>query len=154
MKRDLAKKLCLLFCLALSLALLSGFGYGAGLSALDPGGRYDAKAMRTQEMSPSDEGVKFFPEKVVLRKGETEISGYFLNEGDSVVRFRECAITFTITTGNKQIWADKAEFSNADITLRPGEKTTHTFVVVNPDAPAYDGPFKFDCKVKYWTAAE
>ena len=97
-------------------------------------------------------GVQFIPEKVVLRKGETEISGYFLIEGDAVVRLKDVTISFTITGGNKQIWADQAEFDNVNISIRPGEKEPHTSVVVNPEAPAYDGPFKFDCKLKYWNA--
>ena len=108
-----------------------------------------AESSHQKTVTHSEDGLKYVVEKVVLRKGETEISGYFLNEGGSDVRLKDITLSFTVTNEKKQIWADETDVVNANISVRPGEKTPHTFVVANPGAPAYDGPFDFDYKMNY-----
>ena len=99
--------------------------------------------------SRSEDGLQYVVENDILRKGETEISGYFLNEGGSDVRLKDITLSFAVANGKKQIWADETDIVNANISVRPGEKKPHTFVVANPGAPAYDGPFDFDYKMNY-----
>lgn len=108
-----------------------------------------AGASHQKTVSRSEDGLQYIVEKIVLRKGETEITGYFLNEGGSDVRLKDITLSFTVMNGKKQIWADETDIANANITVRPGEKTPHTFIVTNPAAPAYDGPFEFDYKMEY-----
>ncbi len=87
--------------------------------------------------------VQFVSETVVLRKSATELSGYFTKSGDSTVQMKNVTLPFNAKDCKKQIWSDKGRFEDVDISVRPGERTPHTFVVENPSAPAYDAPFSF-----------
>ncbi len=185
MKRNFAKRYCLLFCLALSLALLGGCSYSASSTSessvsvtangkpqlnasasMSVAQNTDGKsvnqkasvkldsqtgveASRQKTASRSENGLQYIVEQVILRRGETEISGYFLNEGVTDVHLKDMALSFTVVNGKKQIWADETDIANANITVRPGEQKPHTFVVTNPAAPAYDGPFDFDYRMNY-----
>jgi len=97
----------------------------------------------------AQDGVQFVVENVVLRKGATELSGYFTKRGDSVVQMKNVTLSFVVKDGKKTIWSDEGLFDNVNLSVRPGERTPHTFVVENPNAPAFDGPFDFEYNFTY-----
>ena len=102
-----------------------------------------------QTKTRSEDGLQYVVENVVLRKGETEIFGFFAKEGTSDVHLKDVVLSFRVTNGKKMIWSDEAQFNNVNISVRHGERKPHTFVVTNPEAPAYDGPFDFDYTLNY-----
>lgn len=97
----------------------------------------------------AEDGTKFIVEDIILRKGETEISGYFTKENGPDSVLKSLVLSFEITSGKKTIWADEGNFDNVNISVRSGARTPHTFVITNPEAPAYDGPFDFHYNIRY-----
>lgn len=108
-----------------------------------------ANASQEWTKASAKDGVQFIVENVVLRKGETEISGYFTKDGGSAIQMKDVTLSFSATEGNKVIWSDEGLFGNVNIPVRPGERTPHTFIVENPGAPAYNGPFHFEYNLTY-----
>ena len=108
-------------------------------------------ANATQQWSKASAkgGVQFIVENVVLRKGATEISGYFTKDGDTTLQMKDFSLSFSLRDGKNLIWSDEGLFNNVNISIRPKERTPHTFVVENPNAPAYDGPFDFEYNLQY-----
>ncbi|MBQ8698949.1 MAG: hypothetical protein IJ521_08130 [Schwartzia sp.] len=104
---------------------------------------------RRKSESRSENGMKYIVEDIRLRKGETEIYGYFSNEGTASVQMKSVVLSFHVTDGNKNIWSDEGVFDDMDISVRPGEQRPYTFIVKNPEAPAYDGPLDVAYHIRF-----
>ena len=104
---------------------------------------------RRKSEARSETGMQYIVEDIRLRKGETEISGYFSNEGTASVQMKSVVLSFHVTDGNKNIWSDEGVFDDMDISVRPGEQRPYTFIVKNPEAPAYDGPLDVAYHIRF-----
>ncbi len=97
-----------------------------------------------------DNDLSYTVEDADLRQGETEIFGYFMNNGQNTVTINSLTLSFTATGDNgKVIWEDGGEFSHLNLTIKPGQDVTYDFVIKNVKAPAYNGSFNLKYNVNY-----
>ncbi len=62
---------------------------------------------------------------------------------------KNVALSFVAKDGKKTIWSDEGVFGNVNLSVRPGERTPYSFVVENPNMPAFEGPFDFEYNFTY-----
>ncbi|MBO6179683.1 MAG: hypothetical protein J6O04_10945 [Selenomonadaceae bacterium] len=99
-------------------------------------------AVGSQGVNNEISGLSYIAEDADLRKGEAEIDGYFYNNGSNTVKINAVTLSFTFKDNNgKVIWEDTGKLDNLDLVVRPGEDVTYDFIVKNPNAPLYTGPF-------------
>ncbi len=97
------------------------------------------------QASPSNPGIGFVVENVVLNKrGEAEITGYFLNPDDHGEYAKWIDLNLTlIATDGQEMWSG-AGFRHPvnDIYVASYERVAYTFRVRNPDIPEYHDDFR------------
>jgi len=107
-------------------------------------------AVGTGTAAKSKAGLSYTAEDADLRKGETEIDGYFTNNGSEPFKIHRVKISFDVYDENKKmIWSDESVIENLNIVVKPGGATeTADFIIANPNAPAWTGAFNLEYRME------